>query len=396
MGGFAPRFLKAAACVVALVSSGWASEVYAQKSGAEVPDPRAMVEGGIYDKPFIARLGATSLGGYADLQFRFERVDGVTEALTFVPERFNLFTFSPVSERVRVIAELEIEEAGEEIALELAAVDFELHPAAIFRAGVLLAPLGRFNLAHDAPANDLIDRPLVSTEIIPSTLSEAGMGFYGFAAPSASWLLTWELYLVNGLADVVAADEGTRVAAGKGNFEDNNNSPALTGRFGLSPTPSLNLGASFHTGRYNVFKIEGLKVDNPRMLTIVALDWEGRWGDLTLEGEAAGAFIDLPGSLSGLFARRQRGLYTQLGYRFLDGAVDALPRSSFNASVRLDLVDFDTEVAGDDVRRLTLGVNFRPTDDTALKLDYQATQERDGLLNPTRSAALLFGVASYF
>ena len=42
-------------------------------------------------------------------------------------------------------------------------IDFEVHPALNFRGGIILSPLGRFNLAHDSPANELTDRPLVST-----------------------------------------------------------------------------------------------------------------------------------------------------------------------------------------------------------------------------------------
>ena len=91
-------------------------------------------------------------------------------------------------------SEIEIEEGGEEIKLEIAALDFEIHPALTFRGGVILSPLGRFNLAHDSPANDLTDRPLVSTEITGTALSEAGMGFYGALYPSANARIAYERY----------------------------------------------------------------------------------------------------------------------------------------------------------------------------------------------------------
>ena len=57
--------------------------------------------------------------------------------------------------------------------------DFRLSEALNFRGGVILSPLGSFNLLHDSPLNDLTARPVVSRQIIPSTLSEAGMGFFG-------------------------------------------------------------------------------------------------------------------------------------------------------------------------------------------------------------------------
>ena len=63
--------------------------------------------------------------------------------------------------------------------LEYAAIDIRLHPAVTLRAGMLLSPLGRFNLAHDSPLNEFTDRPLVSTEMLGVALSEPGLGAFG-------------------------------------------------------------------------------------------------------------------------------------------------------------------------------------------------------------------------
>ena len=75
---------------------------------------------------------------------------------------------------MRMAAELEFEEAGEEIKLEYAAIDVRIHPALTIRGGMLLSPLGRFNLSHDSPLNEFTDRPLVSTELLGVALSEPG------------------------------------------------------------------------------------------------------------------------------------------------------------------------------------------------------------------------------
>ena len=138
----------------------------------ESPIGRPLVRGGIYDKPFLAHLGeSAALGGYLDAHFRYLRTDGATDEMTFKLQRINLFTYASLSDRIRVASEIEFEDGGQEVKVELAIVDFEIHPALTFRGGIILSPLGRFNLAHDSPANDLTDRPLVSTEIIPTTLS---------------------------------------------------------------------------------------------------------------------------------------------------------------------------------------------------------------------------------
>ena len=154
-----------------------------QHTSAE--DERPFTPRGAFDKPhlFSAASGRAKVGGYTEVHFRYEEGEGVVEERTFVPKRFNLFLHSVVSERLRMAAELEFEEGTEEILLELAILDYELHPALTFHAGMILTPLGKFNLAHDSPWNKMADRPLVSTQIIPTTLSEPGMGFYGAYFP---------------------------------------------------------------------------------------------------------------------------------------------------------------------------------------------------------------------
>jgi hypothetical protein len=360
---------------------------------------RPFVARGITDKPFMdGDLGRTSIGGYTEALWRWERADGVTEELTFEMKRFNLFAYAPVSDRVRVTAELEFEEGGEEIKVEAALLDFEIHPAVTLRGGILLAPLGRFNLAHDSPANDLTDRPLVSTQIIPTTLSEAGMGVYGALFPTDEMRVTYELYGVNGFNDgVLEGDpDGTRIAAGKGNFEDNNNRPALVGRLSVSPAPSWELGASTHTGAYNTWMAEDLVIDEKRSVTILALDGEWRWRQFEVLGEYASASVDVPPETGGLSSEDQQGYYIQLNAHGGQTWLAALPGSQFTGAIRYGLVDFDTNGDGDTHRRLTIGGNFRPQQDTVFKIDYQRNWTRDAFQNQGKGAALIFSMATYF
>jgi len=192
---------------------------------------KPFVRGGYADKPFITRLGGrTVIGGYAEAEFRYEREAGITEEVTFVPRRFNIFTHSVVSDRVTLGAEIEFEEMGEEIKLEFATLDFLAHEALSFRGGVILSPLGKFNLAHDAPFNDLVERPLVSTQIIPTALSEPGMGLFGAIYPTPLSRITYEFYGVNGFNEgILEASDRTSIPNGRGTIEDNNNRPSAVG-----------------------------------------------------------------------------------------------------------------------------------------------------------------------
>lgn len=361
--------------------------------------PPSPVRGGVYDKPYLTRLGGRiAIGGYADVHGRLERENGVTEELSIVPERFNLFTFTPVSDRVRFAMELELEEAGEEVKLEAAFIDFEVHPAATLRGGIVLTPLGRFNLGHDSPANDHVDRPLVSTELLGVTLAEPGLGITGIVDVLASSRVTYEIYAVNGFQEGVlsGSPEGTRVSAGKGRFEDNNSHPSFAGRVGLSPLPRVEIGLSAHRGPYNVWTADGLRIGRRRDLAIAVADLELRWREVLIIGEWARVWLDVPGPQEGLLAQRQDGMWLEARWRFLRGRIPTLSESSFGLASRVERIDFDTDRHGDDVTRLTVGTTFRPTDETVLKLDYRRESRRDRFALETPAAAILFGFATYF
>ena len=360
---------------------------------------RPFVRGGVYDKPYLTRLGGrTTLGGYADVQARYERVDGLRDESGFEVTRFNLFTNARVSDFVRIGAELEFEDGGQEIKLEYAAIDVRIHPSLTMRGGMLLSPLGKFNLSHDSPLNEFTDRPLVSTELLGVALSEPGLGAFGQFGFARTGRITYELYATNGFHDgiITESEEGTRIPLGRGNFEDNNNSPAFVGRITVSPSQAYELGVSAHSGAYNVFDSEGTQIDESRNLTILVFDAEAQVLGIQLAGEAATASIDVPPDLAGIYASRQRGAYAEAVRPFGRGWVRTMPTSSFAAKVRYDYVDFEADAAGQETRQLSLGLNFRPTQDSVLKLDYVRGRSRNEFNTPADHAFVLFSLATYF
>ncbi|MGH7577994.1 MAG: hypothetical protein ACREM1_23090 [Longimicrobiales bacterium] len=386
--------------MIAGVAAALATVGASNDAAAQVQDtvPRPFVEGGIYDKPYLGRLlGRTAVGGYAEAHARWQRADGVTEEAGFVAKRFNLFTATQVSDFVRIGAELEFEDGAEEIKLEFAAIDVAIHPALALRGGMILTPLGRFNLSHDSPLNEFTDRPLVSTELLGVALSEPGLGLLGQFGLGAA-RLTYEVYGVNGFHEGVIdeAEDGTRLAAGRSNFEDNNASPAFAGRVAFSPRVGWDLGVSAHHGAYNVFEQDGNRVDRRRDVSIFVVDADAEPFGVEVTGEAAWVTIDLPDALGGINASAQRGIYVQAVRTFGRGVVSTMPASYFSLKARVDAVDFDTELSGDDVAQLTVGVNFRPTPDTALKLDFVRGLTRDRLNLRSDFAGILFSIATYF
>ena len=210
---------------------------------------RPAVQGGVYDKPYLkGTTGGTAVGGYIDHELFWNE-----KKKTFDQHRFIPFLFSEVSDGIHVSAEIEFEHGGNvdgdgEVKLEYATLDITFHEAATFRGGVILSPLGRFNLIHDSPLNDLTNRPLMAREIIPTTLSESGMGLFGTLYPSETAVVGYELYLVNGFGEAAA----TRIRSGRGSQkQDNNEDKSIVGRLNYSPALGLDVGGSFHVGAYD-------------------------------------------------------------------------------------------------------------------------------------------------
>jgi len=371
----------------------------AQQPADSAAGERPFVEGGAYDKPYLFSLpGRTAIGGYAEAHAAWHRADGVTEEGGFELRRWNLFTSTQVSDFVRIGAELEFEELAEEIRLEFAAIDVLIHPAFTLRAGAILAPLGRFNLAHDAPRNEFAERPLVSTEIVGTALTEVGLGGLGVLPLGNAGRVTYEAYAVNGFHDGLIEDspDGTRIPLGRGNAEDNNASPAFVARVAWSPALGYELGVSGHQGAYNVFERDGVAVAERDDVSLWALDLEAELAGVRLSGEGVLAAIEVPDGLAGVYASSQHGLYVQAVRAWGNGWVRSMPASYFETGARYDAVDFDDDLDGDSVRRFTVGLNFRPTEDTVLKLNYLRGRARDRFNNAADQAGVVFSIATYF
>ncbi|MFN0156456.1 MAG: hypothetical protein ACKVRP_00120 [Bacteroidota bacterium] len=358
------------------------------------------VEGGIYDRPYLFQPSSRlAIGGYAETMLRSEYADGIHENISFEARRFNIFFFSSISQFIKLTSELEFEHGTEEIKLETALIDLLFHESLNVRGGIILSPLGKFNIAHDSPRNEFTDRPLVSTQIIPTTLSEAGFGLHGLFYPINDNRVTYEMYLVNGFTDdLVLSGDGTFIPAGRPTAfeEDNNGNLAFVGRVAVHPQFGGELGVSMHTGFYNSFMKDGLDVDVARRLTITAIDWGYDLGDFSFSGEYARAHIEIPVSLQGLFAERQQGVYLQLMYDVLRDLFPMFPQSVLAIGTRYDYVDMDADVRGGDTHRFSGVVNLRLVPEMIIKLDYQHNWLFDRINNESRSAVIQFGIATYF
>jgi len=374
---------------------------------------------GVYDKPFFASLWRRAhVGGYTEVEFHdFEDgILGVPEG--FRMHRTNLFFFSELSDRVRFGSEIEFETEFEgdensddiEVKLEMAFVDWALFEEFKLRGGAILSPLGRVNVNHDGPVRELTERPLVSTFVIPTTLTEAGAGAHGTIA-ATEWLdFNYEAYAVNGF-NILKEDGSTTFAVtdreralreGRSSIGgDVNSGIASTGRFAAELFSSLDLGASWHHGTYDE------KSDN--FLTIVAGDFsfaqqccdavefglEGEIAEANFERDAFAKTSGIPGDFWGYYLQGSVGILPDplraIPYLFDDAG------SRLTFVLRFEYVDLD----GDRGEVIEPGINFRPIADTVFKFSYRLTQKSIGLRDiPGRENfdddGFVFSLASYF
>ncbi|MDR4504958.1 MAG: hypothetical protein MRK01_09245 [Candidatus Scalindua sp.] len=371
-----------------------------------------------YAKPFLRRFGRnTYVGGYMDHELVFD--EGGNDF--FDQHRLIPFIYSDVSDRIKFATEIEFEHGGTdgpggvlgqsgEMKIEFATLDFLINDAINYRGGIILSPLGKYNLVHDSPLQDLAIRPMVNRNIIPTTLSEAGMGFFGTFYPTELSKLDYEIYLVNGFQAL--QDDGEQATSSAEGFirssrgslkADNNTNFAVVGRLAYSPFLGLEFAGSFHTGT--------IDERNRNRQTIVALDWTYQKGAFELVGEMAKTMTDRDGTVStgeevsDLIAQDSFGYYIEPRYHFMPGLLqDIAPTffnefSTFTAVLRFgatDMGNFGYDKGKIRRTRITPGINYRYTEDTVFKAEYLINLEHGRELEEVSNNQLVFSVSTYF
>jgi len=402
------RALVVAALVRSVVPSLAAAQADTTAADTTAARAAAMAQDGVYDRPFITSAAGTSIGGYVEGNTNWFVEDGIGDGLSMELRRFNVFLFSSISSRLRFLAELEFEHGAEEIALETALVDVQVRPSLTLRAGIILPPIGYLNQNHDSPRWDFVERPLATTEIIPSTLSEVGGGAYG-KVPLGAGILSYDVYLTNGLGDgVIENDLGrTHIPAGKRAeqfADDNNGEPAVSARIGFRRPDLGELGVSWYGATYNSFRADGEEIDRPRRVDLLALDAGVAIGPMDARAELVWADVSVPAGMVEVFGTRQWGGHVDLVVPMWRPEVAGYEAAVLSAGVRLERVDFNSArfsstgaSIGDEITAIVPMLSFRPSPETVFRLNYRYAWITDFVGNEAvRSAGLQLGFATYF
>jgi hypothetical protein len=365
-----------------------------------------------YNRPFLS-VGKLpiAIGGYAEANLQHSITDGIGQGVSFQARRFTLFFSSTIAQKIKFLSELEFEDGTKEINIEFAACDFEFHPLLNFRGGIIMNPIGAFNQNHDGPKWDFIDRPLVSTTLIPSTLSNAGFGFHGKYF-SRHLIVGYEIYATNGFDERIVSNNSNRtsLAAGKINpfrFEESSNgSPMMTGKIALRNRKIGELGISYLTGVYNQFNVDGFKVDSKRSASIFAIDFNtSLFKDrFFITGELAQLVVDIPSTYIQNYGTKQQGAFLDLIATVVQRPIAGWERAKFNAGIRIEYVDYNqgrfretNESIGDQQWALVPTIAFRPNGNTVIRMNYRFIEETDLLNTPkSYSSVFQFGISTYF
>jgi len=401
----------------------------------------------VYAKPFVASPKAI-VGGYMDIQFRSQSKGSIDNGYggisnTYDQQRFVPFIYADITEHVKMAAELEIEHGIRETSdnevefgLEFAHIDYLIKEPFNLRAGIILLPVGKFNLLHDSPLNDLTDRPLVSQFVIPTTMAETGAGFYGTFYPSRLSKIDYELYFTTGPCGYntdgsprINQEDGTRGSRQRKCPTDDgldiNNGKAVVGRVAFSPMLGIEIAGSGYYGNSSP--------SSYAPLSIYAVDWTLQRGPFELIGEAAWAYArgnsrNIPGNTlgpgggqlqpgtlltgqggnvaPGIPPQRSNGFYIQGNYHFMpQWLTNWSPKrfgegSTFTAVIRYDRVntDLDNSAGFGNLEQISFGLNYRPIQDAVFKMSYQY---QPMAFNPNNSqrihdSAFVISAATYF
>ena len=333
------------------------------------------------------------------MDFHYNNAQNEDGILDF--HRFVLLFNHSFSDRIRFVAELELEhavvsnETDGELELEQAYIDFLISRRFNVRAGMILAPVGIINERHEPPVFHGVERPFVDTVIIPTTWSDAGVGVHGELRGG----FRYRAYAMAPLDSTgFSAEEGIRSGRQKG-FESNARSLAGTGRLEYIGQPGLVLGTSFWSGDTG---FRDLRFDTS--VTMVEFDGRYRLGELEVRGQYAHGFLDGMGELN---ASQQRtvgvspNVADQIRGFYLESSYFIVPKPApLELAIFLRYENFDTQyrmpsgyvgLQEFDRDAWVVGATYFPDPDVAVKVDYTVLRNQSDVVQAPNSLNIGLG-----
>ena len=321
--------------------------------------PSRSVAGGSYGVE--GRSVATH--GFVDLEYTDAQREGSRNGVsTFDNNHANVFFDALLRPKLRAHLEVEYEHSGSEVEIDQAYVAWQATNWLTFEAGRFYTPFGIERFAWYSPTNQLVSRPAPMRDIIPGNFYASGLQVSGILHNQENEpRFTYELALSDGLGDKALSDR-----RGSRQTRDNNSSRAISARLSWVGYPWWEVGASYHTQKYDN--------SSEHELRFLGADFSGRYRGFELRTEWVEALAERGSAALRAPDLEQEGWYAQLAYRF-NWDRQLLP--SLALVTRYDQVDLDrAREGGDDRQRWSLGINAGIYEHFGVKLEYQLADEK--------------------
>ncbi|MCH9814744.1 MAG: OprO/OprP family phosphate-selective porin [Epsilonproteobacteria bacterium] len=311
-------------------------------------------------------MDRVSIGGYGKMDYiKYLDDDDATDKLDIY--RAILYVGYQFTDNIKFVSELEWEHGGREKTggygiVEQAYLDFTLNEMASVKLGHVIVPVGYINLYHEATAFNAVNRPEVEKYIIPSTWHENGAILHGSISDIA-----YQIGIVAGLN----AGQGSEVRAMRQSGQKSKADDfGIVARVDYQGVPGLMLGASVFTGDAS----QGDNTLDGVSTTIAEVHAGYKIQGFAIRGLYAMSQVDDAAKVAQKLEKNASG--KGVGY-YLNASYDI--NEHFTPFIRYETYNrFDekynqegTEVpADDDVTNTVIGLNYQPTKNVILKVDY--------------------------
>jgi hypothetical protein len=331
-------------------------------------------------------LDRFSFGSYGEAHFATG-----DQSDKFDIHRLVLFAGYEFNQGFRFVSEIELEhlysnDPGTDLTWELEQAYFELDLKDQYslQAGLFLVPLGITNEIHEPTTFYGVERNRIETEIIPSTWTEFGI----LLRKTYDTGLQWDVAIHRGLT-VDRSNmnlNGPDLRAGRqGHGTYDNNASAATARVKYTGINGLELGAGV---QYQHDISEGAERNQALLTTAHFIYTDGGFSlrglaaNWNISGDEAVAGVTVPGSR----IQNQYGGYLEPSYKW------NLPNDmAFGVFTRL--LYWQNEDAPSGQMEYQAGLNFWPTEEIVVKLDWIHEDRADGRVNQDN---FNFGLGYFF
>lgn len=303
----------------------------------------------------------TTLGGYGEMHFNSEKIEGNQSSNVLDFHRFVIFFGYNWNEKWSFKSEVEIEhnfvsnDQGE-LALEQAYINYQHADYLGIQAGVLLPSIGLLNEFHEPPLFFGVERPDYQSRIIPTTWYGNGIALYGNFNG-----FDYKFTVLEGLnSDNFSNSSGIRGGRQNG-FKSRADNLLYNVRLNYLDVPGLFIGTSF---TYNRAKGDSTEVP----LTIMELHAKYEANNIYSVFEIGNINYD------DRLVKSSFGYYFDLGYNIaplISWDVKLIP--FFRYSDTNPAATLNTNSNLDEqyhFKQWMLGFSFKPIDQIVFKFDY--------------------------